>query len=631
MLLSVSPAWADSAVQDLDAIVVTATATETSLADAPASISVISRDDLLQRPVLDLADALRGTPGVTFDGIGMGRRGIRIRGMDSEYTLVLVDGQRVNAASDAIAHADFDLAWIPVEAIERIEVVRGPMSSLYGSEALGGVVNIITRAATDVWHGSLRHGGGVVAGGHGGGVSRTSASASGPLLADRLGLTFQAEHLERAPIRDRNDARLTEQEGRDADTARLGLQWTPSATQRIDVAHLAGRERRVRDALQAGRVPYVYRSRDDIDRAQTSVAHRGQWRWGDSQLRAQRATLDRENARDVGAATGPQALTDDTVDGHVTLPLGERHRLSAGAEWRRERLEDATVNIAGVVSGVHRAVFVQDEIDLGVLLLTLGNRADHHERFGWHHSPRAYAVRRFDSGVTLKGGAGAGFKAPTLKQLSPQYAAIGGGGMFEIVGNPALRPETVTTYELGLGWSGDALSVEATAFRNELDDLIQTICTAACGIRGAERRSYVNVAQARLQGVELGARAELPAGWSLSANHSWLQARDVASDQPLTGRPLRSGHAALRWTDAAWNAGLRLEHTGRQWQTGTAGLVRLPGYRLWSVDLGYRLTERIALRGGIENLTDERLDETSALYAYPETGRYVHAGVEVGF
>ncbi|MFN3460253.1 MAG: TonB-dependent receptor plug domain-containing protein, partial [Oceanibaculum sp.] len=134
---------------------------EQELRDAPATISVVSGDDLRERPVHDMAEALRGVPGITISSIGLGRRGISIRGMPVEHTLMLIDGRRINSAASAIAHADYDLNWVPVEAIERIEVVRGPMSSLYGSDALGGVVNIITRRATDRWKGSVSVKGGV--------------------------------------------------------------------------------------------------------------------------------------------------------------------------------------------------------------------------------------------------------------------------------------------------------------------------------------------------------------------------------------------------------------------------------------------------------------------------------------
>ena len=144
-----------SAATRLPSIVVTATASERDAANVPASVSVIGGEELRQRPVNDLADAVRHSVGLDIDNVGLGRRGISIRGMNSEHTLVLVDGQRINTSASAIAHSEFELGWIPTEAIERVEVVRGPLSSLYGSEALGGVVNVITRSATDNWQGSV--------------------------------------------------------------------------------------------------------------------------------------------------------------------------------------------------------------------------------------------------------------------------------------------------------------------------------------------------------------------------------------------------------------------------------------------------------------------------------------------
>lgn len=128
-----------------ETLVVTAAATEQSVKDAPASISVITQQDLQRRPVQNLKDVLREVPGVQLTNEGDNRKGVSIRGLSSGYTLILVDGKRVNSRNAVFRHNDFDLNWIPVDAIERIEVVRGPMSSLYGSDALGGVVNIITK------------------------------------------------------------------------------------------------------------------------------------------------------------------------------------------------------------------------------------------------------------------------------------------------------------------------------------------------------------------------------------------------------------------------------------------------------------------------------------------------------
>ncbi len=138
-----------------ETMVVTASATEQNLKDAPASISVITQEELQRKPVQNLKDVLRDVPGVQLTSEGDNRKGVSLRGLDSSYTLILIDGKRVSSRAAVFRHNDFDLNWIPVEAIERIEVVRGPMSSLYGSDALGGVVNIITRKVGKEWGGSL--------------------------------------------------------------------------------------------------------------------------------------------------------------------------------------------------------------------------------------------------------------------------------------------------------------------------------------------------------------------------------------------------------------------------------------------------------------------------------------------
>lgn len=130
---------------DGETMVVTASSVEQNLKDAPASISVITQEDLQRKPVQNLKDVLKEVPGVQLTNEGDNRKGVSIRGLDSSYTLILVDGKRVNSRNAVFRHNDFDLNWIPVDSIERIEVVRGPMSSLYGSDALGGVVNIITK------------------------------------------------------------------------------------------------------------------------------------------------------------------------------------------------------------------------------------------------------------------------------------------------------------------------------------------------------------------------------------------------------------------------------------------------------------------------------------------------------
>ena len=134
---------------DRSSIVVTASQTSQEIRTAPATISVIAGSDLRRRPVQDLAEAVENEPGVLINSVGMSRRGISIRGMSEEHVLTLVDGRRINDASANMAHVDFNLGWVPGIAIDRVEVVRGPLSALYGSEALAGVINVITRRPDD--------------------------------------------------------------------------------------------------------------------------------------------------------------------------------------------------------------------------------------------------------------------------------------------------------------------------------------------------------------------------------------------------------------------------------------------------------------------------------------------------
>ena len=144
----------------LDEIVVTAAGNEQAFKDAPASISVVNQQQLKQHPVNRLEDALQDVPGVNISGSNANRSDVSIRGLPADYTLIMVDGRRQNTReSRPNGNGGFEGGFMPpVNAIERIEVVRGPMSSLYGSDAMGGVVNIITKNATKEWTGSLSSG-----------------------------------------------------------------------------------------------------------------------------------------------------------------------------------------------------------------------------------------------------------------------------------------------------------------------------------------------------------------------------------------------------------------------------------------------------------------------------------------
>lgn len=619
-------------ITPLPAVVVTATTSARSETDAPASVSVIEGERLRRRPVNDLADAVRGAVGIGVDSVGLGRQGISIRGMSSEHTLMLIDGQRVNSSAPVIAHSDFELGWVPTEAIERIEVVRGPMSSLYGSEALGGVVNLITRSATDRWQGSVSSYALVNDHDLDGNQYKAGFYAGGPLVPGRLGLNVWGEYRYRDALRDAGNTALTALDEQRATTGHVGLTWTPDARQRIDLSASAGNEDQ--EGFRSGTANSRYEAENEVQRRRYSLSHAGEWDWGSTQVRLYRSTLDRKARRSDGAdSTGPNRFIDTVLDGRVGFKAGKSHKLTLGAETRRESLEDPSVNRAGKKSQTHYALFAQDEIRLADQWeLVLGSRLDHHEDFGWETSPRAYLLFRPTDALTLKAGVGRGFKAPTLKQLSPEFesrAAIGGRGI--IRGNPALKPETNRSFELGATYDQGVWSAGATVFHNDVRNLIDTVRQPTCFEPGRICLDYDNVAKVRLQGLELTAGANLSERWRVDANYTYLDARDRTTDERLADRSRHRANATVAWAAMDRLASrVRVEYTGAQYRSATER--DRPGYTLlhWYVDYG--LGRDLSLHAGIENLTDKRLaNDDASLYDRADEGRRYFAGLTARF
>ena len=178
----------------LSAVVVTASGNEQELRDAPASVSVITREDIERRPVQELAELLGTVEGVTLNRSGNLVPGVQLRGLGSAYTLMLIDGKRVNATSAMFRGNDYDTGWVATDDIERIEIVRGPMSSLYGSDAIGGVVNIITRPIGKQWRGSARVETTVQQDKNAGDSQLAGFSLSGPIKSDVLGVKLTGSY-----------------------------------------------------------------------------------------------------------------------------------------------------------------------------------------------------------------------------------------------------------------------------------------------------------------------------------------------------------------------------------------------------------------------------------------------------
>jgi outer membrane receptor for ferrienterochelin and colicins len=547
-----------------------------------------------------------------------------VRGLDGRHALFLVDGRRVGASDGVVGASDFQYDWIAVDDIERIEVVRGPLSVLYGSEALGGVVNIITRPPGDRWRFGASGEVSSADGGRGGDGWRSGARADGPLGAGfflRAGAAASKVTAVASPV----DPRLSELEGREKHDGWLGLAWRGSGDakgQRIEFEHREGTEDRVADARERGGRRRYHVSFNDIERSLTSLGWEADWAASlETQLRAYRSTIDVANRRTEGVTVNvPQRVEETVLEGQARRPFGVAHALTAGFEARNESLDDP--GLPGGRSVLpHRSVFVQDEWSVAApLSVTLGLRRDTHGQYGREWSPRAYAVWRAAPGWSVKGGFSHGFKVPNLKQVVPGARAEGPN---TFIGNPALKPERSDAFEVGVGFERGPLQAQLMAFDQRVDELIDIRLVTPGTVPGTGTYTYENLAKARLRGVEASAVQPLGAGFTGALGATWLEAKN-GNGARLERRPRVGATARLDWQQGAWRLGASVEYTGEQLLPSTtvgAPAQSAPGTTMLGAHVTVALPSGLEGSLGVRNLNNLRLADKSPLFTQVEAPR----------
>ena len=579
-----------------EVIVVTGTRSETPLAASPVVTEVIDRERLDESGATTVAEALSMRPGLAIER-GIGGAGVTIQGLGSEYVLVLVDGQRQIGRVDG----RIDLDRLALGGVERIEIVRGPGSALYGSEALGGVIHVITREPDD----GLR-------------------AEAGARLDGRLGSDLRAGvGLGRGAWRGVADAEWRRGDPYDRDPsdpattiagyddARAGARaaWHDGDRARIDLA--AEVQRRDLAAVAAPASGAVLDRRNLIEIGSARAAAR--WSGAQTAVRGGVAAgvfRDQYAVDQRGASSLDQyqETVEDLVE--TTLQVDHargRHRLIAGGEGLRESLESARLSMPG--DRLRGALYLQDEWRPGSAyrwLVVPALRLDHDTQFGSHATPRL-AVRwdPIDTAV-VRASAGAGYRAPSFKELLLRFENPGAGYVVE--GNPALSPETSRSLQLGGEWRPRPRAwLAANLFHNELRDLITAVTLDDGGDGGPLRFGYDNVGRARTSGVELAAviargRASLEAGWAFT------RARDRDAGRALEGVPAQRAGLAARWRD---DGGVDLFVEAALTGPRPFYLSADPAMATWSaarVDLRARIArrfgERLTCFLGAENLLD---------------------------
>ncbi|HZJ93056.1 MAG TPA: TonB-dependent receptor [Thiopseudomonas sp.] len=660
--------FANTSPAQLGSTVVSASGFEQKITDAPASISVVTREELQKKRISSLADALSDIEGVDVGG-SAGKTGglnISIRGMESKYTLILIDGRRQNAAGNVTPNGFGETSTSfmpPVSAIERIEVIRGPMATLYGSDAMGGVINIITRKVNTEWGGSVTAETTLQEKSQFGDSRATNLYLSGPLIEDKLGLTVRGSYFERDKSKieydNANGETVIPSMGRNPvknDTHNLGtrLVFTPTEDHDIGFEYEVNQQTYDNSKGQLGTLgPRGYEKEQQFEREQYTLFHTGRLGFGTLESSVMRNTTETQGrvvpllitTPGVNAGGQRQLESENTIfDSKLLFSLAD-HNFSVGGQLYKAELTDGVV--AEKFKHRMNALFIEDEWRFhDDFALTLGVRRDHHDKFGTEYSPRAYLVWNASDNWTLKGGRSKGFKAPELQQLAEGINGFGRQGTLPLVGNPDLKPETTVSTEFGIYYDNlNNFNSNISFFHNKFKDKLSSVrvdnCqvknTAGCIDIGPEWNAIedfskaVNVDEATTKGVELAGRYQFNPDWSLNANYTYTKTKQesgVNKGAPLTNTPRHLFNTSLNWQATnrlnAWIKGEyrseRFRKTSKSENLAYDNFGNYKAYALFHLGGSYQATDNVVLNATIYNLFDKNFIKYTPYVSNEKTG-----------
>lgn len=628
----------------VDTVVVTGTRTERSADDAPVRTEVVGPEELRRTHARTLKEALENLPGLQLREIhGKSGYELSMQGLGSDQVLVLVDGLPLTASTGSTV----DLSQYLLTDVERIEVVKGAASAQYGSSAMGGVVNVITRRIEPGRAGHV-----VVDAG-----SRGRQNLSGRRLDlgrghAQVGVQGGSEQWRLRVVGDVSDDQGFAVDpaawARQGDAVRRGqagvrLAWHPMPEGQawIDANHYREDAEKRYDLPVPPRI-VPQRKSEEARRDRLSGGMR--WRPGGGAAIDLRAVHERYRAHTLSfsdaALIGRREAELDLshLGGQLDLPAFGRQWWQLGFDLHREGLSQTNngqseVVLDGRVARHSHEVFVQNDIVLDERWeLLLGLRWQEDSDFGGHAAPKFSLRRRLggqaDWRGSLRASLGQGYRVPNLKERHYlfDHSALG----YRVIGNPDLQPESSTSVQLGASLQvGAGLSLEANLFHNRVRDLIQTDLARPIVIGGVAHYTYRNVARARTQGLETGVQWRALPALRLQAAYTYTHTRDLGTGRELTRRPR---HIARLGADWAWSDrhewSLRARHQSDE-LADTASGARSPAWTTVDLRLNHTLRPGLTLFAGVDNVFDTQRDFAQAHDFSPASGRFVYLGARL--
>lgn len=603
----------------LDDMVVTATRTESKMVDVPVNTTVISAEKIADRHYLDVADALKDVPGANVLDTGVGAYEKKVVLNGDERVLVLVDGKRVNIDMGTMSRASYDLNQMPdVSLIERIEVVKGHGGALYGSDAVGGVINIITK--------KMDHSYGKVSMGFGSHQAR-DAKAMYTIKEGKTGVMVVASKYKQG-YHEYKDAK-TEANKRwpaastyENEKVSVKLSQELSETSNLELGYDFSKFEGVRSySTKAKSASFSNKKTNDF-------YAKYDWTVNDKDqgfIQLYRNKYDYYNAGDMYE-------TDTGFEAQQNITLSDNNRLVVGASYRKAKALNAT-SYTAEKSINNKAVFVSDQWEFAPSwTLDAGVRYDKHSTAGSKTTWSAGLNKKFDENSHAYFNWGQVFKAPTLDDLYYYSVMEWGSSKYENYGNPNLKPEKGDTWTIGYGTKiADKTSVNISYFQSKLEDAIDWDTTYSANGSVSIAR---NVDKQKKNGMELSVAHELNDNWDLEASYTYIRVKNnehgsgYVRDANYIPNMYRFG---VRYHDDLWNADLFLR--------GGSGADKSAyvdsKYMTLDMSVAYKTTKDLSFYAKGYNLFNKAYAESAGVnggtYTYPAQGRRFIIGAEYTF
>jgi len=601
-------------------ITINATRSDTPINQVASSVTVIGREQIERENKPAVVDLLRQVPGITVAGSGgPGQTGrIFLRGMNSNHVLVVVDGVAVNDPSDPATA--FDIANLTTDNIERIEVLRGPQSTLYGSQALAGVINIVTKKGSGAPKYTAlaeygRYNSSKLLLGTSGSVGGTSYSFTGGKSHTNGISSFDKRFGGRE--KDANDTYTfsgnVESKLTDNFTAKLNGRYNRLDTELDSVGSIGGGGARPDDDL----LPNVDARQVNVRGAGELSLLDGKWvqELGVSTLNVNRAYITEYFDAFYNPYFGRQQYQGrrDTVDWIHHLKLIPDHNTTIGLEAYTDYFKNTSLSSRNVDN---RAAFIDDQYSITPsLYVNYGARIDDHQSFGrqftWKVAP-GYNIEA--TKTRLKASYGTGFKAPSLSQLLDPTA-----------GNPDLMPEKSKGWDAGFEQTlfGDKLTFGSTVFRNYITNLI--------GFGPFPLFQTLNVGKARTEGVENTLTYRPAEDWTINLGHTYTLAQNRKNNTELLRRPKHQFNLNTTYQyDDKGDVGMNVRYASsrRDYYYSTSALTSIPSFTVMDLVTNYKVNQNATVYARLENVLDKRYQEVSG---FGQPGRGLYVGVKAGF